>query len=129
MLRYKAKRTADGLDVRFYRLFEVLRLAQKWVQFRREGICIVTKIFGIPFDRKWFDRSQIYGFGYATHGHSHSQMLQFVHAGDGQVILAKNARKSEVASFMGLLHQEGLDYPQSWELPASPRSPSFISGL
>jgi hypothetical protein len=129
MLRYKAKRTPNGLDVRFYRLFDALRPAKKWVQFRQDGIWIVTRMFGIPLDRKWFDRSKIYGFGYATHGHSHSQMLQFVCMGEGQVVLAKNAQKGEVASFVALLQQDGLDYPQSWELPSSPQFPSFVSEL
>jgi hypothetical protein len=117
MLRYAAKRTSTGLELKFHRLFEGLRPVKTRVEFRSDGICIVRRIFGIPIGRKVFERSRIYGFGYAANGHSQSQMLQFNYAGEGQIILTNYVRESEAAAFLRFLHQEGVDYNTSWECP------------
>ena len=106
-----------GLEVRFLRLFDGLQLVKKRIQFQSDGVSIATRILGVQIGRKWFDRSRIYGFGYAVNGHSHAQMMQFNHAGEGQIVLANNVQKGEVAAFLKHLHQEGLDYNTSWERP------------
>jgi len=77
----------------------------------------VTLILGIPVSRSWYNRSQIYGFGYATNGHSGAEMLQFCYAGDGQVILARYVKKSEVKAFLEYLHREDFEYEASWKRP------------
>lgn len=87
------------------------------VQFQSDGVSIVTRILGVPIDRKWFDRSRIYGFGYAVDGHGHTKSLQFSYMGEGQIVLAKYVQKGEVAAFLKHLHQEGFDYNASWQLP------------
>ena len=117
MLRYTEKHTASGLEVRFLRLFEGLRPVKRSVQFQQKGISIVTRIVGVQTDRKWFDRSRIYGFGYAANGHSHAQMMQFNYVGEGQIVLANYVQETEVAAFLRHLHQEGFDYNTSWQLP------------
>ncbi len=104
--------------MRFYRLFEGLRPIKKWVQFRSDGLCIVTRILGIPVNQTWYDRSQIYGFGYAANGHSGAEMLQFCYAGDGQVILARYVKEYEVKAFLDYLHREGFAYEASRNRPA-----------
>jgi len=117
MLRYTEKRTATGLEVTFLRLFDGLRLGQTQVQFQSDGVSIVTRILGVPIDRKWFDRSNIYGFGYATNGHSRQEFLQFNYAGEGQIVLASYVQEREAAAFLRHLHQEGFDFNTSWDLP------------
>jgi hypothetical protein len=120
MLRYKEKRTASGLEVRFLRLFESLRLTKKRFQFQSGGVSMVTRILGFPIHRKWFDQSYIYGFGYAVDGHGHSQMLQFNYAGEGQIMLANHVGKEgkeEVAAFLRHLDQEGFHYNTAWDRP------------
>jgi hypothetical protein len=74
--------------------------------------------------RKWFDRSRIYGFGYAVGGHSHEQMIQFNYAGEGQIVLASDVQKGEVAAFLTHLHQKGFDYNISWQRPLTSSSVS-----
>jgi hypothetical protein len=125
MLRYTTKRTVYGLEVRFLRLFEGLRFVKRRVHFRADGICIVTGVIGIQTGRKWFDRSQIYGFGYAVSGHGHARALQFNCAGEGQIVLANYVQEAEVAAFLQDLHQEGLDYNASWEMPRHTHVPLF----
>ena len=124
MLRYTEKRTASGLEVRFFGLFDGLRLVKRRVEFQSSGVSIVTRILGFPIHRNWFDRSYIYGFGYAVDGHGHSQMLQFNYAGEGQIILASHVRKEEVAAFLRHLYQSGFRYNESWERPL--RGPGVI---
>ena len=124
MLRYTEKLTTNGLEVRFLRLFEGLRLVSQSVQFQKAGISIVTRIFGFPIRRDWFDRSYIYGFGYTVHGQSRSQMLQFNYAGEGQIILASYVLKEEVAAFLRHLDQAGVRYNETWERPL--RGPGII---
>ena len=117
MLRYTQKRSASGLEVRFLRLFDGLLLMKRQVQFQSDGISIVTRIFGVPINHKWFDRSQIYGFGYAVHGHSHARLLQFNYAGEGEIVLAKDVLQVEVTAFLKHLYQEGFHYNTSWQRP------------
>jgi hypothetical protein len=117
MLRYTEKRTTTGLEVRFLRLFDGLCLVKRWVQFQTAGVCFVTRVFGFPVRRKWFDRSYIYGFGYAVDGHGRTQMLQFNYAGEGQIVLASHVRKEDVAAFLMHLDEEGFGYNRSWERP------------
>lgn len=124
MLRYTEKRTASGLEVRFLRLFDGLRPVRRRVQFQSGGVSIVTRILGLPIHRNWFDRSYIYGFGYAVDGHGHSQTLQFNYVGEGQIILANHVRKEEVAAFLRYLYQAGFRYNESWERPL--RGPGVI---
>ena len=126
MLRYTEKHTARGLEVRFLRLFDGLRLVKRHVQFQSDGVSIVTRILGVPVDRKWFDRSRIYGFGYAVSGHGHAQMLQFNYAGEGQIVLANYVREGDVSAFLKHLHKEGFDYNTSWERPL--KGSGFIFG-
>jgi len=124
MLRYTEKRTASGLEVRFIGLFEGLRFVRQRVLFQKSGVSIVTRMFGIPINRTWFDRSYIYGFGYGVNGHGHAEMLQFNYAGQGQIILANDVRKEEVAAFLTHLYQEGFSYNKTWERPL--RGPGII---
>ena len=117
MLRYTEKRTPNGLEVRFLRLFDGLWPVKRLVQFQSDGISIVTRILGVPIDRKWFDLSRIYGFGYAVNGHSHARVLQLNYAGEGEIVLANYVLEGEAAAFLKHLHQEGFDYNISWERP------------
>jgi hypothetical protein len=117
MLRYKEKRTTNGLEIRFLRLFDALRPVKNRVQFQSDGISIVIRILGIPIHRKWFDRSRIYGFGHAVNGHSREEFLQFNYAGEGQIVLASFVQEGEAAAFLRHLHEEGFDYNTSWERP------------
>ena len=117
MLRYTERRKESELEVRFFRLFEALRLVKKWAQFQSGGIFIVTRVIGVQVDRKWFDRSYIYGFGYGVNGHGRAQMLQFNYSGEGQIVLADNVQKGDVEAFLKHLHQEGFDYNPSWQRP------------
>jgi len=114
------------LEVRFLRLFEGVRLVKRRVQFQTGGVSIVTRILGFPIHRKWFDRSYIYGFGYAVDGHGHTQMLQFNYPGDGQIVLSNQVQKEDVAAFLRHLDQEGFGYNKSWERPV--RGPGVIVG-
>jgi hypothetical protein len=119
MLRYTEKRTTNGLEVRFFRLFEGLRLVKKWVRFELNGVSFVTRILGVSIGSTRFDRSKIYGFRYAVDGHGHAQMLQFNYAGEGQIVLANNVREGEVSAFLEHLRQEGFEYSKSWDRPQS----------
>jgi hypothetical protein len=123
MLRYREKRTTDGLEVRFLRLFDALRPIKSRVQFQSDGISIVTRILGVPIHRKWFDRSLIYGFGHSTNGHSRSQLLQFNYAGEAQIVFANFVLEGEVAAFLRHLHEEGFNYNTSWERPSTGSGP------
>jgi hypothetical protein len=126
MLRYREKRIASGLEVRFLRLFDGLRLVKRWVQFQPGGVSIVIRILGFSVHHRWFDRSYIYGFGYAVGGHSRAQMLQFNYPGEGQIVLANYVRKEEVAAFLRHLDQEGFGYNSHWERPL--KGPGVIVG-
>jgi len=106
MLRYTEKRTANGLKVRFFRLFDGLRLVKRRIHFQSNGLSMTTCILGLPIGTKWFDRSRIYGFGYAVNGHSNEKMMQFNYAGEGQIVLAKYVQESEVTAFLRHLQQE-----------------------
>jgi len=113
------------LEVRFLRLFEPLRPVKRRVEFQSDGISIESRILGIPIDCEWFDRSRIYGFGYAVEGHGNSRLLQFNCMGEGQIVLASHVQEGEAAAFLRHLREEGFDYNTSWERPMKGSGPTF----